>query len=345
MTKTAVIICPGRGTYNKDELGYLGRHHGNRARQLAEFDAYRQSQGQPTLSALDAADRFSAARHTSGDNASPLIYAASLFDAQAVADDYDVLAVTGNSMGWYSALAVAGAMSAAAGLQIVNTMGTLMQERMIGGQTLYPFVDDNWVPKPGLRDQLLALVAKISARPDHALDISIHLGGMLVVAGDEAGLTAFEDAVAPQGGRYPMRLPGHAAFHTGLQGPVSEAGKARLAVDLFENAKLPLIDGRGAVWQPGTYTATELWDYTIGHQVLETYDFTGAVQVAAHSFAPDVFIITGPGTTLGGAVAQSLLACDWDAISTKDAFLARQAEAPLILSMGREDQRASVVGA
>ena len=24
--KTAVVICPGRGTYNATELGYLGRH-------------------------------------------------------------------------------------------------------------------------------------------------------------------------------------------------------------------------------------------------------------------------------------------------------------------------------
>ena len=24
--KSAVVICPGRGTYNKSELGYLSRH-------------------------------------------------------------------------------------------------------------------------------------------------------------------------------------------------------------------------------------------------------------------------------------------------------------------------------
>ena len=29
---TAVLICPGRGTYNKTELGTLTRTHGNRGK-------------------------------------------------------------------------------------------------------------------------------------------------------------------------------------------------------------------------------------------------------------------------------------------------------------------------
>ena len=41
--KTAVIICPGRGTYNKPELGYLSRHFPD-AGLLAEFDAFRYAQ-------------------------------------------------------------------------------------------------------------------------------------------------------------------------------------------------------------------------------------------------------------------------------------------------------------
>ena len=33
--KTAVVICPGRGTYTKTELGYLSRHHADKAALLA----------------------------------------------------------------------------------------------------------------------------------------------------------------------------------------------------------------------------------------------------------------------------------------------------------------------
>lgn len=335
MKKTAVLICPGRGTYNAPELGYIARHHGD---QLAEFDAYRLTQGQQTVSALDGAAKFSAKLHTRGDNASPLIYAASLLDAQAISDDFDIVAVTGNSMGWYIALAVAGAATPIAGFEIVNTMGTLMQERLIGGQVLYPFVDDNWQEITGKRDELLALVHQIDARKGHRLAVSIHLGGMLVVAGDEAGLAAFEAAV-PAYDRYPMRLPNHAAFHTDLQAPVAVAGQARLGVDLFGTPDIPLIDGRGAIWWPGATNPAALRDYTLGIQVTETYDFTRAIEVAAREFAPDVFIVTGPGATLGGAIAQSLIGIGWDAIGDKATFQARQSASPILIAMGRDEQR------
>lgn len=123
--KSAVIICPGRGTYNKGELGYLDRHFPDQAL-LADFDAARTAAGQETLSALDGATRFSGATHTRGDNASGLIYAATLGDHLSVnREEIDIVAVTGNSMGWYSALACGGAVTPQAGFEISSTMGTL----------------------------------------------------------------------------------------------------------------------------------------------------------------------------------------------------------------------------
>ena len=232
--KTAVVICPGRGTYNKTELGWLGRHFADRAL-LSEFDRRRVAAGRTPLADLDGAASFSVATHTRGDNASALIYAATIGDFAAIGEDVEVVAVTGNSMGWYSALACGGAVSALDGFEIVDTMGSLMQERLIGGQTIYPFVDDDWRPNPARKAELLALVAEIGARPGHALALSIDLGGILVVAGDEAGLTAFEKSVPPVQGRFPLRLANHAAFHTKLQAPVAAARRPgrRVAVATY----------------------------------------------------------------------------------------------------------------
>src|SRR5579859_7295242 len=109
--KTAVVICPGRGVYNKAELGYLTRHHAGRREMFAAFDRQRGEMGQETLAALDGAPSFSMATHTRGDNASALIYAGSLADFLAIdRNKIDIVAVTGNSMGWYSALACGGAL-------------------------------------------------------------------------------------------------------------------------------------------------------------------------------------------------------------------------------------------
>lgn len=338
--KTAVVICPGRGTYTKTELGYLARHFGDRAL-LGAFDARRAALGQDTLSALDGAASYSVARHTRGDNASGLIYAATLGDFRALSG-VRVVAATGNSMGWYSTLACGGALTAEAGFEVVNTMGTLMQERLIGGQLIYPFVDEDWHPDPARKAELLALVAEIATRAGVVLTLSIDLGGMLVLAGNEAGLAAFEAAVPPLQGRFPMRLANHAAFHSALQAPVAEEGRRRLPASLFSQPRLPMIDGRGHVWWPGATDTQALWDYTLGHQVVETYDFTRAIAVAAREFAPDLFIITGPGTTLGGAVAQSLILADWRGLRSKADFQNLQQTAPLLVSMGMDDQRASV---
>jgi acyl transferase domain-containing protein len=337
---TAVLICPGRGTYTKAELGSLTRHFPDAAL-LARFDAERARLGQETLTALDRSETYSVARHSRGDNASALIYACTLGDALALTG-IELVAVTGNSMGWYSALACAGALSPMDGFTVVNTMGTLMHEAMIGGQLVYPVMGEDWQDAPSRRAELLALVTEIGSRADHDLGLSIDFGGMLVLAGNEAGLAAFEAAVPPLQGRFPLRLGNHAAFHTALQAPVAAKGRTALPESLFAQPTKPLIDGRGHVWWPGAATTTALRDYTLGHQVVEPYDFTAAVRTVAREFAPDYFIIPGPGTTLGGAVAQSLIRANWRGLASKADFQNMQAESPFLISMALPEQRALV---
>lgn len=338
--KTAVVICPGRGTYNATELGYLSRHFPGAAL-LTRFDEIRMAQGQDAITTLDSADRFTLARHTRGDNASALIYAATVGDFRSIdRDGIDVVAVTGNSMGWYSALACAGAVTAENGFTLANTMGRLMQSALIGGQLVYPWVDEDWIPRLTRRAAILALVHDISTWKDHVLALSIDLGGLLVLAGNEAGLKAFESTVDPAQGRFPMRLGNHAAFHTALQAPVAAQGRAALPASLLTQPNLPLIDGRGAIWWPGAVDPQALHAYTLGHQVTEPYDFTAAIRTAAHEFAPDLFIVTGPGTTLGGAVAQSLILARWRGMTSKSDFQTQQADRPMLVAMGLPDQRA-----
>ena len=168
---------------------------------------------------------------------------------------------------------------------------------------------------------------------------------MLVIAGNDAGLAAFETATRGDDSRTPLRLPNHAAFHTSLMEPVAEMGRSALPQNLFADPHTALIDGRGAVWHPASTDLAALRDYTLGHQISRTYDFTAAIRSAARNFAPDRFIVTGPGTTLGGAVAQTLISIKWQGIDSKETFLKRQSENPLIVSMGRADQRGLVVAA
>ncbi len=345
MKKTAVVIAPGRGTYNKAELGYLKRYHAGQTAHLFQFDEFRAQQGQTALSTLDSAPRFSPQTHTRGDNASPLIYASAYFDFLAISQDqFDIIGITGNSMGWYIALACAGALTGMGGLQVVNTMGTLMQKAMIGGQLVYPVVDDSWRPLPGARSGITDKMADICSRAGHHLSLSIDLGGMLVLAGNEPGLTAFERGMPRLQDRYPMRLTNHAAFHTPLQRPIAAEGQALLPASLFAQPNCPLIDGRGVIWRPKATDLAALWSYTLNQQVVEPYDFRTAIKVAAREFCPDVFIVLGPGTTLGGATAQALTGCNWQGADDKASFKAMQDDRANLLMMGDGGQRAGVVG-
>ena len=343
--EATLVICPGRGTYGKAELGYLKRYHADKAELIAGFDRLRAERGQPTISELDGAERFSPALHTRGDVASPLIFAASYADFLAIdRNRFDVAAVTGNSMGWYTTLAVAGAVGAEQGFRIIDAMGENSQAGEAGGQILLTLVDEEWNELPGLRRQVKALVASIGSRGGFKLYISIELGGMIVCAGNEPGLAALLAEAPPTPAREPLRLVNHGPFHTPLMSGSSERAVAQLPIEGFGSPGRPMVDGRGHIWRPFASRPEALHDYTFVPQILETYDFTRAVQVAVSEHAPDRIILLGPGDTLGGAIAQALIAIQWRGLRSKRDFQEMQASSPYLVAMGRGDQRALATG-
>jgi [acyl-carrier-protein] S-malonyltransferase len=340
-----LVVSPGRGTYGKAELGYLKRFHADKAGVFETFDRIRAARGEPTLSELDGAAKFSPPLHTRGDIASPLIFACSWADFLSIdRSRFEIAAVTGNSMGWYTTLACGGAVDPQRGFEIVDAMGSNSQAGEAGGQVLLSLVDEEWREVPGLREAVLGLARSIAARPGSALYVSIELGGMIVLAGNEAGLAALLAEAPPTPGREPLRLVNHGPFHTPMMRQSSERAFAGLPAAWFASPAVPMVDGRGHIWRPFASAPEALWRYTFGTQILETYDFTRALQVAVREFAPDRIVLLGPGDTLGGAIAQALIAIRWKGLSSKPDFQAMQAASPFLLSMGREDQRALVTG-
>lgn len=347
MKKTALVIAPGRGTYNKPELGYLSRYHGSRKELIETIDSVRAGRGQTSIQDLDAREVYSIKEHTRGDNASTLIYACAYGDFLSIdREAFDIVAVTGNSMGWYIALGCAGALDVKQTATLINTMGTFMQDALIGGQIVYPFVDENWLEISGKRAELASIVESINEDPACQVYSSIELGGMIVYGANEAGIAALQKRLPPLQDRFPLLLPNHAAFHTKLQNPISQKALGHFSADIFGAPGIPMIDGRGHIWGKYSTDPRALFEYTLGHQVCEYYDFTRAVQVGMKEFAPDCIICLGPGTTLGGAIAQSLIGIQWDGLSCKDDFSARQkSDTPILYAMGMDDQRRSVLKA
>ena len=331
------LLCPGRGSYGRNELGSL---QGPSAT-LDRLDAIRAHLGRPTLRELDAAERFSARLHLAGEHASLLTAGATLADLETLnAARARIVGVGGNSMGWYTALHAAGALDLDAMATLVETFAAYQVDNVIGGQVLYPVVDEDWRPDAALR----AVVDDALRLP--GVELSIRLGGSAVLAGDEPAVRGLMQELPKLGrGRheYPQRLPLHSAFHTSLLAGASERAVQDLSALPFRAPSRPLVDGTGRVHRAHA-DPEELRRYTLTTQVTETFDLTACLRVGLGEYAPDAVLLPGPGGSLGSAVAQVMIETGWRGLRDRKDFADAQAgEQPLLISMNRPEQRALVV--
>ncbi|MEK6773006.1 MAG: ACP S-malonyltransferase [Bdellovibrionota bacterium] len=335
MKERVVIICPGRGTYTKETLGYLKKFRPRFNEFINVLDEKRSALNMPTLTQLDEETIFKPQMHTKGEHASPLIYACSYADFLSLdSERYEVVAVTGNSMGWYIALSVAGVLDIHGSFDVINTMGSMMKEKIIGGQIIYPITDENW-KIDSRRIQLVEnAIAEVNQTSDCEAHISIHLGGYIVIGGNQKALDVLLKRL-PKIENYPFQLVNHAAFHTPLLQETSQKAFEVLSQDLFHKPQIPLIDGRGHIWTPYSTDLNEIYNYTFAHQVVQAYDFTKAVTVSLKEFCPDKLILLGPGNSLGGALGQILVENKWLNIESKTDFSERQKQNAFLISMGR----------
>lgn len=117
-----------------------------------------------------------------------------------------------------------------------------MHENLIGGQLIYPFVDENWQEIPGRRAALRKKLNKINADVPNSLYISIELGGLIVFAGTNNSLDSLEKTLSVEQGRYPIhsshiggRLCDFIVFINGMAFAILGLfGLFPLTVDLFD---------------------------------------------------------------------------------------------------------------
>ncbi|MCB0370911.1 MAG: hypothetical protein KDD45_16185 [Bdellovibrionales bacterium] len=333
--KRIVIVCPGRGSYTKETLGYLKKYSSKYSDFISILDQEKKKLKELTISELDQMDNFTPQIHTRGENASALIFACSYLDFLNIdLEKYEIVAVTGNSMGWYIALAVAGVLQAREAFTVINTMGSMMKEETIGGQIIYPITNPDWTVNFSTKDLVNQKIEEVNLIPEAKAYISIYLGGYLVIGGNQKALSWLLKNL-PKIENYPFQLLNHAAFHTPLLRETSNLALDILSESLFQTPQLPLIDGRGHLWMPYSTDITELHRYTLEHQVIETYDFTAAITYSLKEFNPDHLVLLGPGNGLGGALGQILIQNHWQDMNSKNKFSERQKQDPFLISLGR----------
>jgi malonyl CoA-acyl carrier protein transacylase len=329
--RRVALLCPGRGSYTEKSLRSLATDDPL----VRAADALRTEYELESLVALDAAGRFEPARHLRPANAAALIYVCTMLDARAVLARDEVVCVAGNSLGWYTALAVAGALSFEDGFRLVQEMALLQEGGEPGGQVIYPVVDEEWRRARASE----AAVARLVASAPGTIFPSIHLGGYEVLAGTPEGVNRLLKELSPVklgSTSYPFRLAQHGPYHTPLASSVAVRAREQLARLELRSPRHTLIDGRGARFTPWSSDLAALRDYTLGAQIDTPYDFTASVRVALLEHAPERVVLPGPGNTLGGVCAQAAIALGWRNLGSREDFERVQAsEAPLIESLRR----------
>jgi malonyl CoA-acyl carrier protein transacylase len=328
--RRVVLLCPGRGSYTEKGLRSLAPAD----ELVATAEALRARYDLEPLAGLDGAPRFEPARHLRPAHAAPLIYLCTMVDTRAVRERERIVCVAGNSLGWYTALAVAGVLSFEDGFRLVQEVALLQEGGEPGGQVLYPLVDADWRRSRAAE----ATVERVLAEAPGEVFPSIHLGGYAVLAGTPAGIARLLKELPPvQLGKtsYPFRLAQHGPYHTPLASSVAARARTELADLAFRPPAIPLVDGRGV-----RFTASAdpeaLRAYTLGAQVDTPYDFTTSVRVATLEYAPERLVLPGPGNTLGGVAAQILIEVGWRGLASRGDFERLQAgPAPVVESLRR----------
>jgi len=343
MTTPVLVVCPGRGSYDRAGLGQLS-HRNDQVEQLLDHcDAWRSARGRPTIRDLDGADAYRASRHVAGEHASLLTFACSLADLRSLdSSRYEVVGVTGNSMGWYTALAAAGALDLDAAIELVDTMGWYQKGHVIGGQVLYPLGGPGELVRPSVLAAVDDALARCQAA-GHVAEWSIRLGSYAVLGADKAGTKWLLEHLPPVkvGERtFPAQLPFHSAFHTSLLHETSSRAVHDLAHLRPVAPQVPLIDGQGTVWKPGHADPEAMWRYTLTHQVTRPYDFTTAIRTALRYTGAELVVALGPGNSLGGPLSRILTHEGWRGLRTSaDLAAAATSGAPALLSFGVPAQR------
>ncbi|NNG75603.1 ACP S-malonyltransferase [Acinetobacter sp. ANC 4277] len=148
--------------------------------------------------------------------------------------------LAGHSLGEYSALVAAGAMSLGDAVRLVNLRGKLMQEAVPQGQGAMAAI-------LGLEDaKVIELCEQVNAQVNGSVEAAnYNAQGQVVIAGDKEAVEAVMAAAKEQSGKA-IALPVSVPSHCSLMKPAAEKFAAALEQTAIELPGLPVIQNVNA---------------------------------------------------------------------------------------------------
>jgi [acyl-carrier-protein] S-malonyltransferase len=179
-------------------------------------------------------------RVTLTENAQPALVAVSLaamrvLEAEAGIDlKRDAAFVAGHSVGEYSALAAAGALTLADAVRLVRIRGRSMQQAVpVGVGAMAALI--------GAEFEQAAAIAAEAAQGEIVQAANDNGGGQVVVSGHKAAVERAVEIAKAKGVRRAMMLPVSGPFHSALMQPAAEVMAGALAKVMVKPPCVPLV--------------------------------------------------------------------------------------------------------
>jgi [acyl-carrier-protein] S-malonyltransferase len=146
-------------------------------------------------------------------------------------------AAAGHSLGEYTALVAAGALSLADALPLVRFRAQAMQEAVpVGAGAMYAIL--------GLDGELVRETCKqVAAASGEVIEaVNFNDPKQTVIAGSKAGAEKAAEALKAAGAKRALPLPVSAPFHSSLMKPAADKLKGKLATTEFAALQFPVIN-------------------------------------------------------------------------------------------------------
>jgi [acyl-carrier-protein] S-malonyltransferase len=219
----------------------------------------------------------------------PCVFLHSVISVLALGDDFRPEVTAGHSLGEFSALTAAGALSFEDGLRLVSKRAGAMQKCCEGQKSSMAAV-------LGLEDAVIEEVcAKVTAEGGVVVAANYNCPGQIVISGTVEGVDKASKLLEEAGAKRVVKLQVSGAFHSPLMNPAEEELSQAIASTEFFTPKCPVYQNVDAL----AHTSPEEIKANLIKQLTSPVRWTKTVQnIIAQGVSE--FVECGPGNVLQG---------------------------------------------
>ena len=223
----------------------------------------------------------------------PAVFLHSVITAICLGDEFAPAMVAGHSLGEFSALVAAGAISFEDGVKLVAARANAMQKACEANPGLMAAII-------GLPDEKVEEVcSQISAEGKVVVAANYNCPGQLVISGTVDAINKACEALKAAGAKRALPLKVGGAFHSPLMQPAKDELQAAIEQTVFSAPKCPVyqnVDGK-------PHTDAEEIKANLIAQLTSSVRWTSSVQNMIADGADD-FTECGPGKALQGMIGR-----------------------------------------